>query len=159
MKTLHENQNWSMSLKPDSTFIAETHRPKIGDDDGISNQVMNALIVLFILLTLGVSILSATAHNAAKYRIIPRQAMLDMDWIEYDKALIKLHEVRAFTDQVSSETYHGTARIAAYLNYMSCIPLASLEHKSMVVNRIKELKNAGVEAANGGNGFLANLKP
>lgn len=99
MKTLSENQNWSVSMKPTPTFTAETPRPKIGDDDGISNQAMNALIVFFTLITLGISIVSATANDDAKYRIMLRQAMLDMDRMEYDKALIKLLDVRANTNE------------------------------------------------------------
>ncbi len=99
MKTSNNNQNLSMSLKPTQTFNQEMPRPKIGDDDGISNRAMNALIVLFTLITLGASILSANAQDNVKYRIILRQAMLDMDRLEYDKALIKLLEVRANTDE------------------------------------------------------------
>ncbi|MCF8465104.1 MAG: hypothetical protein K9G41_09690 [Flavobacteriales bacterium] len=97
MKTSNNNQNWSMNLNSTQTFNEETPRPKIGDDDGISNQAMNALIVLFTLITLGISIVSATAQDAVQYRIKFRQAMLDMDRLEYDKALIKLLEVRANT--------------------------------------------------------------
>jgi hypothetical protein len=52
--------------------------------------------------------------------------------------------------EACSETQHKTAAIEAYRNYMSCVPLASMEHKTMVVNRIKELKNAGSVADNGG---------
>jgi tetratricopeptide (TPR) repeat protein len=97
MKTLNKHQNWSMSLKPAPTFTEESSRPKIGDDDGISNRAMNALIVVFTLITLGISIFTASAQDNVKYRIMLRQAMLDMDRIEYDKALIKLLEVRANT--------------------------------------------------------------
>ncbi|MCF8461431.1 MAG: hypothetical protein K9G46_11965, partial [Flavobacteriales bacterium] len=61
--------------------------------------------------------------------------------------------------EACSKTQLEAAAIEAYRNYMSCVPLASLDHKMMVINRIKELKNAGFEATNGGNGFLANLKP
>jgi tetratricopeptide (TPR) repeat protein len=99
MKTSNNNQNWSMNLKSAQTFNQEATRPKIGDDDGISNQAMNALIVLFMLITVGLSIVSAAASDDVKYRILLRQAMLDMDRLEYDKALVKLLEVRANTDE------------------------------------------------------------
>ncbi|MGB1318654.1 MAG: tetratricopeptide repeat protein, partial [Flavobacteriales bacterium] len=70
-------------------------KPKIGDDDGISNKAMNAVIVLFMLLTVGVSIATAVAGENVKYKILLRQAMLDMDRLDYDKAIPKLLEVRA----------------------------------------------------------------
>lgn len=99
MKTFQKNQKWSMSLKATPMFTAENARPKIGDDDGISNRTLDVLIVLFTVIALCISIGSATANNDVKYRILLRQAMLDMDRLHYDKALIKLLEVRANTDE------------------------------------------------------------
>ncbi|MCF8465105.1 MAG: hypothetical protein K9G41_09695 [Flavobacteriales bacterium] len=61
--------------------------------------------------------------------------------------------------EACSKTELESAAIEAYRNYMSCIPLASIDHKSMIVARIKALKNAGIEATIGGNGLLANLNP
>ncbi|MBP9150845.1 MAG: hypothetical protein KBF73_01040 [Flavobacteriales bacterium] len=61
--------------------------------------------------------------------------------------------------EACSKTQLEAAAIEAYRNYMSCVPLASLDHKTMVINRIKELKNAGSVTDNGGSGILANLKP
>ncbi|MCB9192349.1 MAG: hypothetical protein H6603_01925 [Flavobacteriales bacterium] len=99
MKTLKENQNWSAGL---GTYIQNqeaTPRPKIGDDDGITNRTMNLLIILFTLLTVGVSVASATANDDVKYRILLRQAMLDIDRMDYDKAIVKLLEVRSNTGE------------------------------------------------------------
>jgi len=98
MKTLNKNQKWSVSLKPASNYTEETPRPKVGDDDGISDRTMTVLIVLFTIITVCISIGSASANNDLKYRILLRQAMLDMDRMQYDKALVKLIEVRANTD-------------------------------------------------------------
>tara|TARA_R110002072_G_scaffold254229_2_gene413100 strand:+ start:383 stop:1114 length:732 start_codon:yes stop_codon:yes gene_type:complete len=98
MKTLHENQNWSLSLKAAPTITKESQRSQIGDDDGISNKAMNALIVLLTLITLITSIGTAVANDDVKYRILLRQAMLDIDRAHYEKALVKLLEVRANTE-------------------------------------------------------------
>lgn len=98
MKTLKENENWSVSLKAAQTNAEDLPRPKIGDDDGVTDRTMNAIIVLFTILTLFFSIAAGAMDNdQVKYRIMLRQAMLDMDRMEYDKAIIKLLEVRANT--------------------------------------------------------------
>ena len=98
MKTFNNKQEWSTSLSAVPKNTEETPRPKIGDDDGVSDKVMNALIVLMMILTMGVSIATAAATDEIKYRIILRQAMLDMDRMHYDKAVVKLLEVRANTE-------------------------------------------------------------
>jgi len=64
-----------------------------------------------------------------------------------------------FLAEARSQMQHETAAIEAYRNYMSCVPMASIDHKTMVINRIKQLKNTGSEASNGGNAIFANLKP
>lgn len=106
MKTLKENQNWSAGL---GAYIQNTEadpRPKIGDDDGISNRAMNFLIVLFTLLTVGVTVVAAaTPNDDVKYRIVLRQAMLDIDRMDYDKAIVKLLEVRANTPENANVNY------------------------------------------------------
>ena len=100
MKTLNENQKWSTGL---GAYLQEnegsTPRPKIGDDDGISNKAMNAVLVLFMLLTVGISIAAAAPTDEVKYRILLRQAMLDIDRMDYDKAIVKLLDVRANTEE------------------------------------------------------------
>jgi tetratricopeptide (TPR) repeat protein len=101
MKTLNENQKWSASL---GAYLQENEvsnpRPKIGDDDGISNKAMNAVLVLFMLLTVGISIVAAAAPTEeVKYRILLRQAMLDIDRMDYDEAIVKLLEVRTNTEE------------------------------------------------------------
>lgn len=99
MKILKDNQTWSTSLKAVTHKSEASPRPKIGDDDGISNRALNAVIILFMLLTVGVSIATAAPTEDVKYRILLRQAMLDMDRLEYDKAITKLLEVRANTEE------------------------------------------------------------
>lgn len=97
MKTLNENKNWGVELR--TTSVPST-RPKIGDDDGISNRTMNLVIVLFTLLTLGISFAaSAQQADSLENRILLRQAMLDMERENYEKAVIKLLEVRASTPE------------------------------------------------------------
>jgi hypothetical protein len=49
--------------------------------------------------------------------------------------------------------------VAAYRNYMSCIQLASIEHKREIVNAIKELKARRHVAAYGIGNELASRKP
>lgn len=99
MKTLKENQNWSAGLGAYIQNHEVEPRPKIGDDDGISNRAMNFLIVLFTLLTVGVTVAAAAPNDDVKYRIMLRQAMLDIDRMDYDKAIVKLLEVRANTEE------------------------------------------------------------
>lgn len=100
MKTSKENENWSVSPKDTLANNQTVTRPRIGDDDGISDRAMNIVIVLFTLLTMLISISAgASQSDSVKYRIILRQAMLDMDRMEYDKAIIKLLEVRANTPE------------------------------------------------------------
>lgn len=101
MKTLNENQKWNAGLNLQLQEANSKPRPRIGDDDGISDRAMNFLIVLFTLLTVGVSIAGATPNDDVKYRIMLRQAMLDIDRTDYDKAIIKLLEVRANTEETA----------------------------------------------------------
>ena len=61
--------------------------------------------------------------------------------------------------EACSEIQEKTAAIEAYRNYMSCIPLATLDHKRMVVSRIRELKDADRIATVTENGTLAELRP
>lgn len=99
MKTQINNQSNETYFKQQNSITSDP-KPKIGDDDGITDRAMNLLIVLFMLLTLGISIASAApANDEVKYRILLRQAMLDMDRLEYEKAIIKLLEVRANTEE------------------------------------------------------------
>ena len=99
MKTFNNNQTWDADYQPFSKNPESEPKPQIGDDDGISNKAMNAVIVLFMLLTVGVSIATATPNEDVKYRILLRQAMLDMDRLDYDKAITKLLEVRSNTEE------------------------------------------------------------
>lgn len=75
-------------------------RPRIGDDDGISDRTMNAVIVLFMIITMGLALsASAQAPDSTQCRIILRQAMLDMEREQYGQAVTKLLEVRANTPE------------------------------------------------------------
>jgi tetratricopeptide (TPR) repeat protein len=137
MKTLNKNQKWSVSLKPASNYTEKTPRPKIGDDDGISDRTMNALIVLFTIITVCVSIGSASANDDVKYRILLRQAMLDMDRMQYNMALVKLIEVRANTEDNANlnhmlglcylQSQESAEKAVFYFNL--AIPFASADHE------------------------------
>lgn len=101
MKTLNKNQKWSDGL---SAYLQKNEysdpRPKIGDDDGISNRSMNMVIILFTLLTIGISfVASAQSPDSLQCRIMLRQAMLDIDRMDYDKAIVKLQQVRSNTPE------------------------------------------------------------
>ncbi len=93
MKTSNQLQNLNIAYKSESI---QPSKPRIGDDDGISNRAMNLVIVLFTLITIGISLAaSAQQPDSVRTRILLRQAMLDMDREHYDKAVVKLLEVRA----------------------------------------------------------------
>ncbi len=100
MKTLNNISQESLALQKPHIGVGKTPKPKIGDDDGISNRAMNWMILVFTLVTIGVALAaSASATENVKYRILIRQAMLDMDRLEYEKAIPKLLEVVANTDE------------------------------------------------------------
>lgn len=137
MKTSHNNQTMGMNMNtaPDQTNKNRTAR--IGDDDGISNRTMNMLIVLFTIITIIVSVGSSIGQEGVKYRILLRQAMLDMDRLEYGKALEKLLEVRSNTEDNANVNYMlgicylhrpgATEQAAFYLN--RAVPFASDEYE------------------------------
>ncbi len=126
MKTLNKNEEVSVSMKAALNRTDTTPRPKIGDNDGISDKAMNLIITLLMILTMGISIATAAPTEDVKYRIILRQAMLDMDRMDYDKAITKLLEVRANTEETANVNHmlglcylygEGSAEKAAfYLN-------------------------------------------
>lgn len=105
MKTLKENQSWSAGLGAYLQNQEAEPRPKIGDDDGISNRTMNFLIVLFTLLTVGLSVAAAETNDDVKHRILLRQAMLDIDRTHYDKAIVKLLEVHVNSPENANVNY------------------------------------------------------
>ena len=100
MKTLNQNQNqnqkWSAGLRTIIQKEETDPRPQIGDDDGISDKAMNMVIVLFMLLTVGVTVAAAEtpgstdANNAGLFR----KAMDDMDQMRFDHAINKLLKVK-----------------------------------------------------------------
>lgn len=99
MKTLNQNK-WSVDLVKTPLNGKRSSRPRIGDDDGISDRAMNAVIILFMLITMGLAFTaSAQAPDSVQCRIILRQAMLDMEREQYDQAVTKLLEVRANTPE------------------------------------------------------------
>lgn len=103
MKTL-QNTNIKTAASM-SKKVEDKPRPRIGDDDGISDRLMNIVIMLFTALTIVVSIGSSIAQDSVKYRVLLRQAMLDMDRLEYESALIKLLEVRANVSENANVNY------------------------------------------------------
>lgn len=65
-----------------------------------------------------------------------------------------------FLAEVCAELKHHEKAVSAYRNYMSCIPLATIEHKKMIVDRIAECKSASNGLTTQGSSFLlANGKP
>lgn len=62
--------------------------------------------------------------------------------------------------EVRAELGHIDEAVNAYRNYMSCIPLASLEHKRDVVQEIKRLKQRQLALASvGASGVIINSMP
>lgn len=109
MKTLNQNQKqkWSAGL---GTIIQKEEtdpRPQIGDDDGISDKAMNIVIVLFMLLTVGVTVATAEtpsgthANNAGLFQ----KALDDMDQMRFDKAINKLLKVRNLAPENANVDY------------------------------------------------------
>jgi tetratricopeptide (TPR) repeat protein len=94
-------------------------RPKIGTDDGISNRGMNVLLIIFMVITMLISVVAAKAatngDDALKVRILLRQSMLDVERGQYDAALLKLNAVFAADPEnanvaylIGTCHYHGT---------------------------------------------------
>lgn len=146
MKTLNENQKWSVGLR---SYLQENEesipRSKIGDDDGISNRAMNAVIVLFMLLTVGISIAAAAPTDEVKYRILLRQAMLDIDRMDYDRAIVKLLEVRSNTEENANVNhllgvcylYSGISNEKAVFYLSRALPEASAEYEEWVLEETR----------------------
>lgn len=61
--------------------------------------------------------------------------------------------------QANAATGNNIAAIEAYRNYMTCIQMASLDHKREIVLAIKKLKNAEADRAIGVANELASKKP
>jgi tetratricopeptide (TPR) repeat protein len=92
--------------------------PKIGTDDGISNRLMNILLVIFMLLTVGLAVASGAVADDVKYRLLLRQSMLDIDQLNYDDALPKLMEVFAVDPENANVTYMlGVCHLRGTGNY------------------------------------------
>lgn len=105
MKTIKNKTN-ELKLAGQFQEAQEAPRPRIGDDDGITNGMMNAMIVLFMLLTVVGSItVSAQSIELTENRILLRQAMLDMDRLEYGNAIQKLLQVRQHEEQNANVNY------------------------------------------------------
>lgn len=136
MKTLDQNQKWSAGI---NSHLRKTEnqnpRPKIGDDDGISNRAMNAVIMLFMLLTVGLTVAIGAPNDDVKYRITLRQAMLDMDRFDYEKALVKLLDVYTNTEP------------NANINYLlgKCYLYGNVSHKKAAFYLNKAAENVSVD--------------
>ncbi len=79
--------------------------PKIGTDDGISNRMLNVLLIIFMLLTVGLAVASGAVADDVKYRLLIRQSMLDIDQLNYEDALPKLMEVFVVDPENANVTY------------------------------------------------------
>ena len=98
MKTLNQNKKWSARLTDYLYSTEKEPRPKIGDDDGISDKAMNVVIVLFMLLTVGVTFVAAKPAQSAHQTDagLFRKALDDMDQMRFEHAISKLLKVKKF---------------------------------------------------------------
>jgi tetratricopeptide (TPR) repeat protein len=96
MKTIDNRSVWSATLQyqgGNAQSNGTSSGPKVGTDDGISNRALNILIILFMLLTVGMSL--ASANDDVKSRILLRQSMLEVERTDYEAALPMLMELFA----------------------------------------------------------------
>lgn len=107
MKTLNENKKWSAGLTDYLYSTEKEPRPKIGDDDGISDKAMNVVIVLFMLLTVGVTIAAAnpTRMSNGSSPALFSKALDDMDHMRYQSAINKLQRVRKLSPENANIDY------------------------------------------------------
>ena len=107
MKTLKENKKWSTGVTEYLLENGNDNRPKIGDDDGISDKAMNMVIVLFMLLTVGVTLAVANPanHAAGNGPALLQKAMNDIDQMRYESAINKLLNVRSVSPDNANLDY------------------------------------------------------
>lgn len=84
--TLNNSKNPSMKIDPAS----ERGKPRVGTDDGISNNALNRLILIFMLLMLGIAVASAGNRDGVSDEIVLHHAVLDVDNGRFDEAARKL---------------------------------------------------------------------
>ncbi|MCF8256145.1 MAG: hypothetical protein K9J06_01230 [Flavobacteriales bacterium] len=84
---------------------SQNSRPRIGTDDGISNRGMNILLIIFMMLTVGLAVASATGSDDVKMRILLRQSMLDIEQLRYHEAVPKLMELLAKDPDNANASY------------------------------------------------------
>jgi tetratricopeptide (TPR) repeat protein len=105
MKTLtHTHNPFGVLFFKDATD-PQTSGPRIGTDDGISNRGMNILLIIFMMLTVGLAVASATESDDVKMRILLRQSMLDVEQQRYEEAVPKLMELLAKDSENANAAY------------------------------------------------------
>jgi tetratricopeptide (TPR) repeat protein len=105
MKTITHTPNpFGVLFFKDATD-PQTSGPRIGTDDGISNRGMNVLLIIFMMLTVGLAVASATETDDVKMRILLRQSMLDVEQQRYDEAVPKLMELLAKDSENANAAY------------------------------------------------------
>lgn len=137
MKTIAHTSNPFRALFFKNAPEPHASRPRIGTDDGISNRGMNILLIIFMMLTVGLAVASATETDNVKMRILLRQSMLDVEQQRYDEAVPKLMELLAKDSENANAAYllgichlYGTRNFhqaAFYLNRASAAASTSYE--------------------------------
>lgn len=103
-----------------------------------------------------------TGHVTSNTQMVLANAAVNYDYfhqrgrVEDQSAPAK---VWLYLAQARTELGFFDAAVTAYRNYMSCIPLATIEHKREVVAEIKRLKAQQVLAAGTTAGLTVNSKP
>ncbi len=86
MLTLNNSKTPSMKIDPAS----ERGKPRVGTDDGISNNALNRLILIFMLLMLGIAVASASNRDGISDETVLQHAVLDLDNGRFEEAARKL---------------------------------------------------------------------
>jgi tetratricopeptide (TPR) repeat protein len=105
MKTITHTPNPFGVLFFKNATDPQTSGPRIGTDDGISNRGMNILLIIFMMLTVGLAVASATENDDVKMRILLRQSMLDVEQQRYQEAVPKLMELLAKDGENANAAY------------------------------------------------------
>jgi len=105
MKTLSTTHQPSAVLFYKGAPSSQNSGPRIGTDDGISNRGMNILLIIFMMLTVGLAVASATETDDVKMRILLRQSMLDVEQQRYQEAVPKLMELLAKDGENANAAY------------------------------------------------------
>jgi len=84
--TINHSKTPHMKIDPAS----ERGKPRVGTDDGISNNALNRLILIFMLLMLGIAVASAGNRDGVSDETVLHHAVLDVDNGRFEEAARKL---------------------------------------------------------------------